>query len=150
MLINISEMPVPRLELCWSDRPNNDLERICWYKMVLPLRDIDKRLDYHEGVNKETKTLHIPICHTTDRIRLHVEEAYRGPIFSDENGEYIDLPYSDKMHAVWDADVLNLPVYVSYKEHAQLVASPGQIIHNRNIAISENMGITMSVCRQRQ
>lgn len=142
MLINSSEMPVPRLELNWVESDNNPLERTCWYKMVLPLRDIDKRLDYHEGADKETKTLHIRICHTIDRIGSHVDLDARGLIFPKGDGGTILLPYSDKMHAVWDAGVLNLPMYVSYKEHAQLIASPGQVIHSPHIAMSGDMGLS--------
>lgn len=134
MLIKASEMVVPRLELCWSDVPDKPNEKICWYKLVLPLRDLDARLDYHEGVDKETKTLHIKICHTVDSGRREWSPL------DGANVGMITLPLWDKMHAVWDAQVLNLPVYVSYKNQAQLIASPGQIIHSPEIAVGENMG----------
>lgn len=140
MLVPATEMKVPRLELRWEDVPDEPNKRICWYTMVLPLRDIDCRLDYHTGADKENKTLRIPICHTIESIPKHLDPDYIGPVFPNQDGGSILLPFRDKMHAIWDAAELKLPVYVSYKDQAQLISSPGQVIYSREIVLSEHIG----------
>lgn len=137
MLINNENLQVPRLELRWSVDKELPHVRYCHYLLIMPLREIDARLD-DEHSDKEKKTIDILLSITTDTIRGFVNSYSYSLVYEKEG--IIELPHRDKMHAIWDAKVLGLPVYVTCGEIAQLLSSPGQIIHDDRIGLDTDVG----------
>lgn len=111
-LINESAMPAPRLELRWV-RIKGWSHRKCFYNLVLPLKESDIRREDKDG-NKVWNELTVQINQT------EVTGSPLSPI-NDQRG-YIETPFRDGMHAIWDSKALGgLPVYAVADGVAYLV-----------------------------
>lgn len=100
-------LPSPRLELEWKPISNDWEERECIYSLVIPLREHDIR---REDNNKSE--LKIEIGRTT----------VKGGRYPVNNGK-VDTPFRDGVHAMWDAKILNLPVWAVCDTYATNVLS---------------------------
>lgn len=92
-------LPCPRLQLTWMNRDGKWNLKECLYTIVIPLRDLDLRAEDANG-NFVHHELHADIGDT-------LCEGRGKPI---HNGE-VDAPFRDGAHALWDSEVLHLPVY---------------------------------------
>ncbi|MEN7531927.1 hypothetical protein [Cupriavidus sp. DL-D2] len=111
-LIDARDLPAPRLELRWVKTGKTWQSRECAYCLVLPLDEFDVRRE-DENCNKTRGELTVEICRT--RVQGGREQ---GPIWDDK---YIDTPYRDGVHAIWDAKHLgNLPIYAVCGDKAKL------------------------------
>jgi hypothetical protein len=111
-LIDAKDLPVPRLELRWVKTGKTWQCRECAYSLVLPLDEFDIR---REG--KDGKKVRSEICIEIGRTKVSGGRG-QGPIW---DAKYIDTPYRDGAHSLWDAKHLgNLPVYVVCGDKAML------------------------------
>lgn len=117
-LLNVSELPRPRLELRWDEENAPPPEgyptgsKACRYLLVLPLSRWDLRREDENG----------------EQVRGALEMEIRctirgggGPDLIDEDRQVIDTPFRDHSHATWDSHVLKLPAYVTAGERAMLL-----------------------------
>ena len=111
-LIDSNSLPAPRLELRWIKTGKTWQRRECSYALVIPLDEFDIRREDEDG-KKVRSELSIEIGRTGVN-----GGRDQGPIWEDK---YIDTPYRDGSHSLWDAKHLgNLPVYVVCEDKAML------------------------------
>lgn len=110
-IINADLMPAPRLELRWEKDGDTWENRICNYNLVIPLQENDCRRDHEDGEQTE-QTINIG--------QTLVSMGLGFPLYGDEKGLHIDVPFRDGAHAIWDSKVLGgLPIYAVYEHKAQ-------------------------------
>ena len=105
--MDILQLPLPRLQFRWEKDGDTWESRICHYELILPLRehDIRREREYDDNGNliKELPYLTIPISSTKVSGGIHKEHMTINKH---------STPFRDGAHAIWDNEVLKMPIWI--------------------------------------
>lgn len=122
LLMEERNLPVPRMELRWDERPAADGMLACSQNIVLKLRENDIRREQADvAVDGFIQRDYITV-----NIDVSAQECSDGesPVNAAQDGTgSIWRPFRLTAHALWDAEQLQLPVYVVARGKAQLVTA---------------------------
>jgi hypothetical protein len=112
-LVRDHDLPLPRLELQWvkfhgHEDPDLDkkwkrLNSVCFYDLVVPLRELDIRAEDEDGNIGVHRTMRLPIAETLSTGEVDINRG---------------TPFRDGAHSTWDRVALlphiegSLPVFL--------------------------------------
>lgn len=118
VLLDVDQLPKPRMQLRWIQTGPTWSERECVYELIVPLRPNDIRREREDGHEADYVAIEFG-CTTCD------DDAVLSPLEEADPEHGMSGPYRDTSHALWDAEALgNLPVYVVCDGKATRMAQP--------------------------
>jgi len=118
--INIKDLPAPRLQIVWEDG-EDEYERTAKYELVIHQGEICK-LDCRANDEETGKPT------TSNPIKVLMSETrVDGGRLIEDNGD-IDTPFRDGCHIMRDSAKLNLPMFVIYKDKAQVIEQDERVL----------------------
>lgn len=117
-------LPTPRIELRWRDpkheeRIKDGYTSVCDYDLVIGLREVDIRVDDTDG----------RVCKGSREYRVNLgKTGSSGNAASRFHPDFIEGPFRDSSHAMWDGVQLGRPpIYKIAAGHAQLMDYPQHV-----------------------
>lgn len=108
----MEQLPTPRFEIRWFSNGKNGC--VADYRFVINSPD---KLDIRSNDEIECK---VAIYEITAAIN---QTFCRSPIERYVNSNNIDIPFRDGVHICRDADLLNIPAFVTYENKAKKISS---------------------------
>ncbi len=106
MIIDSKDLPLPRLQLTWKQE--SGLKWNCSYDLLIPV-------DENDGRNKNnTGCIKVNLGQT--------EVTGSSPLRTEKDGKrYLNTPFRDGAHAVWDSSSLCIPAFIVYENVAEAI-----------------------------
>lgn len=103
--VNAASVPSPRLQLRWGHQDADSCgEWVCHYELVFPLRENDIRTENCEGGSAVIELGRTRISGGGD------------PPWLRPGSFYMRTPYRDGNHAMWDGELLGLPIFILHPD----------------------------------
>ena len=106
----MKNLPAPRMQLRWEPCSIDGYNWQCHYELVINLGEFDIRRDVYKNGRQLKKKLPRQLAIKMKEPQLRQTSGI--PCTSINGERYADAPFRDGAHAKWDAEQLNVPVFV--------------------------------------